>query len=71
MMASPTEGAAPSMRESMKPVEGCTMPAVPPMPRTRCGCAGSTPPMGIRQYSSSSIFLTCTHIGRRAVSSSC
>jgi hypothetical protein len=35
------------------------MPAVPPMPSTRCGCLGSTPPMGMRQYSSSSMDLTC------------
>lgn len=42
------------------PVEGCTMPAVPPMPSTRCGCLGSTPPMGMRQYSSSSICFTCS-----------
>jgi hypothetical protein len=41
------------------PVEGCTMPAVPPMPRTRWGWTGSTPPIGIKQYSSSSIFFTC------------
>lgn len=29
------------------------MPAVPPMPRVRCGWRGSTPPIGIRQFSSS------------------
>lgn len=39
------------------PVEGCTIPAVPPMPRTLCGTLGRTPPMGIRQYSSSSTLL--------------
>jgi hypothetical protein len=39
----------------MPPVLGCTMPAVPPMPSTRWGMRGSTPPMGMRQYSSSSM----------------
>ena len=38
-------------------MDGCTMPAVPPMPSTLWGTLGSTPPMGMRQYSSSSIFL--------------
>ena len=38
-------------------MEGCTIPAVPPMPSTLCGTLGSTPPMGIRQYSSSSMLL--------------
>lgn len=48
-------------------MEGCTMPAVPPMPRTLWGTLGSTPPMGIRQYSSSSIFLQMRNmnIGRQ------
>mmetsp|Transcript_22831 Transcript_22831/g.58128 ORF Transcript_22831/g.58128 Transcript_22831/m.58128 type:complete len:227 (-) Transcript_22831:843-1523(-) len=69
MMASDTVGAAPSMRDIMNPVEGCTMPAVPPMPSTRCGCTGSTPPMGIRQYSSSSIFLTLMPMCLRRASS--
>lgn len=41
------------------PVEGCTMPAVPPIPSTLCGCVGSTPPIGMRQYSSSSTRVTC------------
>lgn len=34
-------------------MEGCTIPAVPPMPRVRCGWRGSTPPIGIRQFSCS------------------
>ena len=34
------------------------MPPVPPMPRVRWGKVGSTPPMGIRQYSSSSMDFT-------------
>ena len=46
-----------SCRWALVPVEGCTMPAVPPIPSTLCGTRGSTPPMGMRQYSSSSIFL--------------
>ena len=44
-------------RWALVPVEGCTMPAVPPIPSTLCGTRGSTPPMGMRQYSSSSTFL--------------
>lgn len=40
------------------PVEGCTMPPVPPIPNVRWGNLGSTPPMGIRQYSSSVMDLT-------------
>mmetsp|Transcript_7944 Transcript_7944/g.33202 ORF Transcript_7944/g.33202 Transcript_7944/m.33202 type:complete len:256 (+) Transcript_7944:5885-6652(+) len=44
----------------MNPVEGCTIPAVPPTPSARCGSVGSTPPMGIRQYSSSSTLFTST-----------
>lgn len=40
------------------PVEGCTMPPVPPIPSTRCGSLGRVPPMGIRQYSSSSTDFT-------------
>lgn len=35
------------------------MPAVPPTPMTRCGTLGSTPPMGMAQYSSSSMLFTC------------
>ena len=45
------------------PVEGCTMPAVPPTPMTRCGRFGSTPPMGMAQYSSSSMLFTCSSPG--------
>ena len=41
------------------PVDGCTMPAVPPMPSTRCGRRGRTPPMGIRHRSSS---WTCSRV---------
>ncbi len=49
------------------PVDGCTMPAVPPMPSTRCGRRGSTPPMGIKQHSSSSTAVTTTpRCARRA-----
>mmetsp|Transcript_8987 Transcript_8987/g.14287 ORF Transcript_8987/g.14287 Transcript_8987/m.14287 type:complete len:297 (-) Transcript_8987:425-1315(-) len=44
--------------DTMNPVDGCTIPAVPPTPSTRCGRVGSTPPMGIKQYSSSSTRLT-------------
>ena len=36
------------------------MPPVPPMPRVRWGMRGSTPPMGMRQYSSSSVDFTVT-----------
>jgi len=43
------------------PVEGCTIPAVPPMPSTLCGTLGSTPPIGMRQYSSSSMCLHFEH----------
>ena len=39
----------------MYPVDGCTMPAVPPTPIVRCGSSGRIPPMGMEQYSSSSI----------------
>ena len=42
-----------SVLESWKPVDGCTMPAVPPMPITRWLRRGRTPPMGMRQCSSS------------------
>ena len=34
------------------------MPPVPPMPSVRWGKVGSTPPMGIKQYSSSSMDFT-------------
>ena len=34
------------------------MPPVPPMPRVLCGNFGSTPPIGIKQYSSSVMELT-------------
>ena len=44
-------------------MDGCTMPAVPPMPSTLWGTLGSTPPMGMRQYSSSSIFLQMGDLG--------
>lgn len=45
------------------------MPAVPPMPRTRCGRRGRTPPMGMRQYSSSSIdFIFMPYFAMRASS---
>ena len=47
-----------SVLETMNPVLGCTMPAVPPTPRTLCGSVGNTPPIGIRQYSSSSTLAT-------------
>ena len=36
------------------------MPPVPPMPSVRWGMRGSTPPMGMRQYSSSSMPFTVT-----------
>ena len=45
---------------TMKPVLGCTMPAVPPMPSVRCGNVGNTPPIGMRQYSSSCTSVTLT-----------
>ena len=45
---------------TMKPVLGCTIPAVPPMPSVRCGNFGNTPPMGIKQYSSSCTAVTLT-----------
>eukprot|EP00982_Pelagococcus_subviridis_P017573 31550-Pelagococcus_subviridis.AAC.6 len=46
--------------DTMKPVDGCTIPAVPPIPSVRCGSVGSTLPMGIKQYSSSSTRFTHT-----------
>ena len=55
---SPSVGTAPKARATIKPVEGCTIPAVPPIPITRYGTRGSTPPIGIKQYSSSSTYLT-------------
>mmetsp|Transcript_1438 Transcript_1438/g.5723 ORF Transcript_1438/g.5723 Transcript_1438/m.5723 type:complete len:373 (+) Transcript_1438:302-1420(+) len=72
--ASISSGAAPRVRAIMKPVAGCTMPPVPPKPSTRCGILGSTPPMGMRQYSSSSTSFTTTprpasRFSRRALSS--
>mmetsp|Transcript_22224 Transcript_22224/g.48806 ORF Transcript_22224/g.48806 Transcript_22224/m.48806 type:complete len:326 (-) Transcript_22224:1263-2240(-) len=53
--ASTSTSAELSVLDTMKPVDGCTMPAVPPIPRVRWGKVGSTPPMGMRQYSSSSM----------------
>lgn len=37
------------------------------MPSTRCGCLGSTPPIGIKQYSSSSMCFTCAGGSARAM----
>ena len=45
---------------TINPVLGWTMPAVPPMPSVRCGNVGNTPPMGMRQYSSSCTLVTFT-----------
>mmetsp|Transcript_17135 Transcript_17135/g.42160 ORF Transcript_17135/g.42160 Transcript_17135/m.42160 type:complete len:255 (-) Transcript_17135:125-889(-) len=55
--------------DTMKPVEGCTMPAAPPMPMARCGNLGSTPPMGMRQYSSSSTRFTLMSMASRRCAS--
>mmetsp|Transcript_5527 Transcript_5527/g.15639 ORF Transcript_5527/g.15639 Transcript_5527/m.15639 type:complete len:287 (+) Transcript_5527:2326-3186(+) len=52
--ASATVGAAPKTLEIMYPVDGWTMPAVPPTPIVRWGRLGSILPIGMQQYSSSS-----------------
>ena len=51
--------------DTMNPVLGWTMPAVPPTPSVRCGRVGRTPPMGMRQYSSSCTDLTLMPIAAR------
>mmetsp|Transcript_53912 Transcript_53912/g.128128 ORF Transcript_53912/g.128128 Transcript_53912/m.128128 type:complete len:210 (+) Transcript_53912:228-857(+) len=53
-IASAVSAAIVHVRDTMYPVAGCTSPAEPPKPMTRCGTTGIAPPIGIRHSSSSS-----------------
>mmetsp|Transcript_1612 Transcript_1612/g.3698 ORF Transcript_1612/g.3698 Transcript_1612/m.3698 type:complete len:224 (+) Transcript_1612:2128-2799(+) len=68
-IASTRTGAWKRLLATIYPVAGCTIPAVPPMPSTLCGSRGRTPPIGMRQYSSSSIERMWIPMPRRRCSS--